>query len=417
MNSLYVCYFGIDQPLVQTQVLPYLRLLAGGQGDQEAPCPIKVTLLTFETDFDGDARERFEKTRRDLSEEGIDWHCLKYHRTPSVPATAYDIFRGALFVRKLIARKHIDLIHCRVHVPGLMGVLGRKLSFQRRPNILFDIRGFFPEEYVDAGIWKKDGILFQIAKRIEGWLLRESDGFVVLTDKAREIVGRRIGSKPVEVIPCCVDLDRFNRVTKTEEIETRSEIGNEGRLTAVYIGSFGGWYLTEETVTAFRKLREIRPDSFALILTQSDRDNIKARMELSGFKPSDYKIMKVAPKDVPRYLACADIALSFIKPSYSKVASSPTKNAEYLASGLPILANSGIGDTSEQLSEDCTGVVIEDLSEDGVERGVRKIVEMVESVPDLQERCRQSAHRRFSLKELGGPAYRKIYKRIAWSAD
>ena len=40
MRTLYLCYFGLREPLVQTQVLPYLRQLAG-QG-------IGVCLLTFE---------------------------------------------------------------------------------------------------------------------------------------------------------------------------------------------------------------------------------------------------------------------------------------------------------------------------------------------------------------------------------
>ena len=40
VHSLYICYFGLREPLVQTQVLPYLReLVAGG---------VKMSLLTFE---------------------------------------------------------------------------------------------------------------------------------------------------------------------------------------------------------------------------------------------------------------------------------------------------------------------------------------------------------------------------------
>ena len=38
-RTLYLCYFGLREPLVQTQVLPYLReLVAGG---------VRVSLLTF----------------------------------------------------------------------------------------------------------------------------------------------------------------------------------------------------------------------------------------------------------------------------------------------------------------------------------------------------------------------------------
>ena len=39
--------------------------------------------------------------------------------------------------------------------------------------------------------------------------------------------------------------------------------------------------------------------------------------------------------------------ISFIKPFYSKIASSPTKYAESLAMGIPVISNRGIGDIDE----------------------------------------------------------------------
>ena len=81
-HALYICYFGLREPLVQTQVLPYVReLVAGG---------VRMSLLTFEPrPFDQDEwRER-------LRAEGIAWHALRYHKRPTLPATLYDIVRGA----------------------------------------------------------------------------------------------------------------------------------------------------------------------------------------------------------------------------------------------------------------------------------------------------------------------------------
>src|SRR5204862_5203605 len=81
-HTLYICYFGLREPLVQTQVLPYLReLVAGG---------VKMSLLTFEPRrWDGaEWRER-------LRAEGIEWHVLPYHKRPTLPATLYDVARGA----------------------------------------------------------------------------------------------------------------------------------------------------------------------------------------------------------------------------------------------------------------------------------------------------------------------------------
>ncbi|MBK7706933.1 MAG: glycosyltransferase [Acidobacteria bacterium] len=231
-KTFYICYFGMREPLVQTQVLPYLREIRKDG--------VEVSILTFEPDLNSKwTPEQIAAERATLAGEGIDWHCLEYHKWPSVPATVYDIFRGTLFIRNFIAKNKPDVLHGRVHLPTLMGAMARKLS-RHKPKLLFDIRGFFPEEYTDAGVWPADGWLYRSAKRVERWLLRESDGFVVLTEKARQILfpdaepqseggwlARSVDDKtpanpeskiqnpkslgrPVEVIPCCVDLDKFD---------------------------------------------------------------------------------------------------------------------------------------------------------------------------------------------------------------
>ena len=206
-RSLYICYFGVRESLVQTQVIPYLRELAKGGHE--------VSLLTFEPVALDD-----ELMRRELRGDGIEWHWLKYHKRLSMIATAYDIFRGAAFVWRITRRNDIEILHGRVHVPTLMAAIARKV-LRRKPKLLFDIRGFFPEEYTDAGLWPENGFLYRSAKRAERWLLKEADGFIVLTEKARDILFPELAGsatdaggtdkvgRPLEVIPCCVDMSKF----------------------------------------------------------------------------------------------------------------------------------------------------------------------------------------------------------------
>ena len=73
------------------------------------------------------------------------------------------------------------------------------------------------------------------------------------------------------------------------------------------------------------------------------------------------------------YLRAADIGLSFIKPSYSKLASSPTKIAEYLASGLPIICNAGIGDLDVLIEGDRVGVLVRELNAGHYENALRRV--------------------------------------------
>ena len=55
-RTLYICYFGLREPLVQTQVLPYLRQIVRDG--------IEVSLLTFEPDLG----------RAWLAQEKADWN-------------------------------------------------------------------------------------------------------------------------------------------------------------------------------------------------------------------------------------------------------------------------------------------------------------------------------------------------------
>ena len=413
-HALYLCYFGLRESLVQTQVLPYLRQVRGGGGG------VKISLLTFEPNpAEKWTEEQIEHERNSLANEGIDWYFLTYHKSPSVPATLYDVLCGVYFTWRLIKKERIDILHARSHVPALIGALAKKLSrSSREPKLLFDIRGFFPEEYTDAGRWKENGWLYHAVKRIERWLLKTSDGFVVLTERARDILfseSKETGfdklGRPVEVIPCCVDLKRFESVNGVLREEMRRELNLENRFVVAYVGSFGGWYLTEETVDFLKTSKEMKPHTFALILTQSDPKMLRSLLEERGFREGDFLIKKVLPSEISSYLVTADIALSFIKPCYSKQASSATKNAEYFACGLPVIASTGTGDTDEMMREDKTGVLIEDFKPESYRNALLEIEKLLDQ-PGLVEHCKQVAVKRFDLRNVGGARYNRLYKNL-----
>lgn len=392
---------------MQTQVLPYLRELVKGG--------IEVHLLTFEQKRL--SAKEIEEKREKLAKDGISWNALKYHKRFSVVATLYDIACGAWFAWKFIRREKPDILHARIHFPALMALAARALS-SHKPKLLFDIRGFIPEEYTDAGRWKENGIIYKTVKFLEKVIMRRSDGFVVLTEKAREILfpeSKESGfdklGRPVEVIPCCVDLSRFEKVGIGQRESLRRELGLGERKVIAYVGSFGGFYMANETADFYGEARKLNKDTFALILTQTGPELIRPLLESHGFSEKDFLIKKVGPGEIADYLSIADIALSFIKPCYSKLSSSPTKNAEYLACGLPIIANSGVGDVKEHIEEDGVGYIIDDFKQESFQKALAGIERLLQD-EDLAERCRASAENRYHLENTGGQKYRRLYQMI-----
>ena len=176
---------------------------------------IESTLLTFEAKNPVWSPTERKQWSESLGKHGIRWISLRYHKYPSLPATMYDILVGNLVSCYLVTKYRIDVIHARGHVPAAMAASARMLGLAK---LIFDIRGFMPEEYVEAGVWPADGALYRITKAVERRLLAVADAFVVLTHRAREILFPGCSltdalGRPIEVIPCCVDLERFGEAT------------------------------------------------------------------------------------------------------------------------------------------------------------------------------------------------------------
>jgi glycosyltransferase involved in cell wall biosynthesis len=376
---------------------------------------IEITLLTFEPELKTAwTTEEIDAVRQRLREEGIEWEYLPYHKRPSALATAWDIFRGAIRVWRL-NKKKFDVLHCRVHVPAVMAAIARKFG-RNKPKILFDIRGFFPEEFVDAGVWPENGALFRTAKRVERWLMDQSDGFVVLTESAREILfpeSRETGldryGRPVEVIPCCVDLtSRFPEGRSTSRDSLRNRLGIDDRYVITHVGALGGLYLSGEIAHFVGVAKNVRPETYAIFLTQSDPERIVQLLRKHGLTENDYLVIRVPASQVPEYLEASDLGLSFVKATFATQSRSPTKIPEYLAAGLPIIANAGVGDVDRLIKANPVGTLIDEFSE----RSYRAALNEVRDMAGNGVSCRETAKREFDLERIGGRRYRSLYRRL-----
>jgi glycosyltransferase involved in cell wall biosynthesis len=394
LSTLYLCYFGLREPLVQTQVLPYLRQLATSG--------TRVSLLTFEPELKRSwTREQLEEERTRLAAEGIRWHSLAYHKRPSVPATAFDIIAGALYAARLARRERIQVLHARSHVPMAMALIARRLA---RCRTVFDVRGLLAEEYEDAGLWRAGSLPFRAIKRLERAGLRRADGVVVLTRRMRGWLAEQglAEACKVEVIPCCVDFSRYEAAGDEEKSE---------RFEVVYAGSVVGLYLLEEMARFFLAVRARREGAFFRVLTTSPAEETAARLRRAGLNEEDFGVERARAKDVPRLLRRARLGVSFRKATFSQIAASPTKIPEYLAAGLPVVSNRGIGDTDDLLARARVGVLVTDFDEESFARAAEEALRLADD-PTVAARCVETAREFFDLETVGGRRYLNVYRRL-----
>lgn len=393
VHALYLCYLSIEEPLVETQVIAYLRGLARAGH--------VIHLLTFDTKALSSEQRRAR--RAELAADGIHWHRLRYHKRPSLPATGYDVAAGIVYGAWLCSRHRLDTVHARNHVPGAMALPLRRLLGLR---LVFDLRGLMAEEYEDSGIWDRCSVASRVTKWVERRCLAQADGIVVLTERIR----RQLLPRPrpnVWVIPCCADLELINRQRhRREEIRQRLALGN--RPVLAYIGKFGGWYLVAEMIEFFLVARTVIDGLFFLVLTQSDHQLILEELAHRDISRTSVAVRSVEPAEVGAYLAASDLAISFLRPSRATAGCSPTKLGEYLAAGLPVVATAGVGDVDELLAGTGSGMVLPDLGPAAYRAASRELLRLARD-PATSARCRSTAREALSLPGTGIPRYLGLY--------
>jgi len=398
-TSLYICYFNSEEPLVHTQVLPYLRAVAHAG--------VRMHLLTYEKRgvWRKSERDRRRELRRTLAADGITWHALKYHKRPSLLATAYDVLLGFLYSMWLLFRHRLNIIHARAHVPGTIGLALKRVF---RVKLIFDLRGLMAEEYVDNGVWAQNSFPFRLVKSVERALLKSSDHVIVLTEKLKNLLTYsyepKIEASKISVIPCCVKLQTLDK--RRQRASSESSKG----ISLVYAGSVAGRYMLGAMIDFFRVLSSRFHKAHFLIITRADKLEVDKAFSSRAVDKDDYSIVRADPNEVVTLLHTCDIGISFIKPSTALVGASPTKIGEYLAAGLPIVGTAG-GDVEAILQGENVGVIVDKFDTVDYENAVDQILPLM-SRDDSSERSREVARRHYSLDEIGGPRYVAVYRSL-----
>ena len=401
---LYISYNGVLDPLGQSQVIPYLKELSRAG--------IRFTLLSFEGPkaYTSEGRDRCEQLREELAKSEIDWHWLRYHNRPSLAATSYDVLAGIRYGSRLVRNKQIEMVHARSHIPATIALrLKRRFGLK----MIFDVRGLMAEEYLDADHWKKGSVPYRLTKSMEGRALQASDGVVTLTEKIwpaiKDWKGLRGRDVIHEVVPCCTDLERF-RFSQSERERVRAELNLQDRFVLVYSGSIGGWYLTDKTADFFVTLLKRKPQAHFLWLTGGNKGLIEKLMSERGINSNQFTVRKVAPAEVAGYLSASDAGIAFYKPTFSRMATSPVKVSEYLACGLPVIVNAGVGDSDTFVAAQKTGGVVKDFNETEYERTLVTIENLLAG--DVRERARAVAENFFDVRTVGLERYARLYENV-----
>ena len=157
----------------------------------------------------------------------------------------------------------------------------------------------------------------------------------------------------------------------------------------------------------FKLLQEHDPSFVMLLLTKDDPDIVRKEIEDAGVPPDKVFITYAERKHLPEYLCLSTCSIFFIKNTFSKMASSPTKHAELMGVGIPVICND-IGDTGKIISQTQTGLVVDRFNS----KEYLEVINRVDTVLAINKvQIRNAAFQFFDLSN-GVNKYLNIYKRI-----
>ena len=208
------------------------------------------------------------------------------------------------------------------------------------------------------------------------------------------------------VVPCVADAEKFGP-DEAVRLDARRALGVEDRFVVVYPGRFGAWHYNEETFAVVRGLMDADPKVFFLILTP-DVD-AAAALAARTLPPGSFAIHAARHDEVPRHLRAADLGVLLRAPDPLNEVACPTKFAEYVITGLPVLISAGIGDCSPLVASENAGAVLDAPDPRAAVAAVAKI----RSEPDAARRARIAAVGQRLSRQRSAREMAALYRRIA----
>ena len=391
-SVLYITYDGILDPLGESQVLSYQELLS-----QFGP----VYILSFEKNSNLTNNTKISKLHNRLENKNILWFQFKYTKSPAIFSTLYDVLRCTFYTFYIVKKYDIKIIHARSYVSSLIALL---IKYFVKIKFIFDMRGFWADERIEGGIWTSNSYIYKIAKYFENKFYKNADHIVTLTQSSLPVIMSHLqqndNNAKISVIPTCTNINKFDKIGKIKQ----------NVFTLGYVGSVGTWYDFEKVVDTFRILRLIIPNSQFIIINNNDHDYIKLCFKKKNITLDNIIIKSTDFENVHYEYMKFDIGVYYYKPSYSRIACCPTKLSEFLASGVPCITNTGVGDTESLINSNNVGIVVDCFDEEYIYDSLKKLIKLSSQV-DISERCKKVALKYFSL-DIGVDQYLQCYQRL-----
>ena len=338
-----------------------------------AKSDLKLNLITFEKNPPNSA---LSKSFRD---SGVLWTPLPFKKSGSLGG-----LKRIYKLKKVVMESSV--LHCRSDLPTLAGILSEK------GPVLWDIRSLWREQRKQMNPRQVSGTVEFSLMQVEKYVASKALAMNTLTHAIVPILEKRHAHLPKisSVIPTCVNLDRF-----------RLRPFPGGRIRMLISGNLNGNY---DTAELNRFIIEMRKHTQLEVVWATD-------VSATIIDPIHDIKVRVQHGEMPDLIASCHFGVAFLHKTelVSLAAAMPTKIAEFLAVGRPVVLSSGIGDFDQILDKRKAGLTFENHSEFGTIS--EELIELINNNSTVSE-CRKIAEEYFNIS-MGAQKYLQIYSKLS----
>lgn len=385
---LFISTDGIMEPLGESQVLSYLNHLSSS---------FLFTLISAEKQNDLKNQKKFNQFKNLNNNNEIEWKPIQFqpasHRTKKI----LNFFRFSFIIFITSFKEKYSFFHLRSLLSGLLAL---PTIFLLRKKFIFDIRGFWIDERVDRSNLSKNSFTYKFFKFVESFLLRRADAIICLTHESKTLLsGMGYSNKKIFVIRTCAEEKYF--FPRKNNIDSFY-------INFVHLGSIHTAY---DLLPVLKFFDFFSFKNFKLTVLTKDISNqgLKEIIDRNGFKIKNFEVISLDFNEVPAFLRKMDVGIFFAKENFSIKASFPTKIAEFLATGIPIICNRFNSDI-DMIEENNLGVLTDFSTEDFE---MKKFEAFFSSLDDseIRNRCISKFNKEFT-NTRGVEEYKRIYDKL-----
>lgn len=363
----YLTTDSIQEGVGSSQILPLISELSR--------LGLTINLLTFEKNTPSKELQDFFESR------GVSWNFRNFGK---LGATA-GLGRLLEIVRNT---PEAEVVHARSDIPAVAALMADK------GPVLWDVRGLWSDQKAFTTYNSLKRQLYKSARILENYSAHHAQSMSTLTRSVVPVLEfrNRYIPKLRTVVPTSVDLLKFafsGQIRKP--------------YNGLYSGTFNRYYDLDKSRKFIEEFQKLHSSQVSWARPIESLQSKLSAGESNIFSSSQREMATIIPNFAYGLAICSESAGPSLKGAV------PTKIAEFLACGRPVVVNQGLGDFDDLFENYAAGITIP-TDKSKLKDAALDLLRILND-PETPLRCRELAETHFSLKK-GIESYLNLYKKM-----